>query len=263
MTEEPYFHAAASGELQPVASAHAPWSTDMLHGRLVGGIGARAIESVLGASALRVARLTVDLFRPAGMGPVSVRAEPVREGRRIRVVDAIVSSGGNDIARVTAVALAPSENPPGRIWQPATEAWPAPDTLKTGTDAGGWELRMVEGGMGTAERTRIWTNDTRPLVEGEEMSPLVRTAVSGDIACPLANSSDEGLHYINADYTLAIAGYPVGPWLGLGVTQQLASEGISVASCTLVDELGPFATSTGSSLTTAPMPVSGASPASD
>ena len=64
--------------------------------------------------------------------------------------------------------------------------------------------------------------------------------VSGDIACPLANSSDEGLHYINGDYTMLIGRYPVGQWVGLEVAQQLGADGISMASCTLVDETGPF-----------------------
>jgi hypothetical protein len=72
--------------------------------------------------------------------------------------------------------------------------------------------------------------------------------LSGDVACPLANSSDEGLHYINADYTMLIGRYPVGEWIGLEVAQQIDADGISMGSAALVDRTGPFATSGGVSL---------------
>ena len=73
----------------------------------------------------------------------------------------------------------------------------------------------------------------------------MRTALSGDMACPLANSSDQGLHYINADYTMLIGRYPVGERAGLEVTQQIDADGISMGTATLVDRTGPFATSGG------------------
>lgn len=50
----------------------------------------------------------------------------------------------------------------------------------------------------------------------------------GRLPLPIANSSDDGLHDINADDTLAIARYPVGEWIGLEVAQQIASDGIAV-----------------------------------
>lgn len=243
-----------NGALLPDPSSHAPWSTEMLHGRLIGGLAARALEGRLARTDQRVGRLTVDLFRPAGMGPVSTRTTTVRQGRRIEVVDVIVSSGGHDVARVSALVLAQSPEPPGVIWQPPATQWPDPSSLEcssseTDDSELGWMFAPVDGGFDTGQHTRVWTNERRPLVDDQEISPLVRAALSGDLACPIANSSDQGLHYINADYTLAIGRYPVGEWIGLEVNQQIAADGISLASCTLVDESGPFATSTGSSIT--------------
>lgn len=246
------------GEFVPDPSSHAPWSTDMLHGRLIGGLAAHAAEACVPATGWRVARLTVDLFRPAGMTPVRVTTTSVRKGRRIEVIDVGVFSGGHAVARVTALVLATSEPPPGNVWQPVRRPWPDPEEAAAAADTqpnadDGWRFVPVEGGFGTGQHSRVWTNDTRPLVDGEPLSPLVRAAVSGDLACPITNSSDDGLHYINADYTLTLGRYPVGPWIGLDVAQQIAADGISLASCTLVDTLGPFATSTGSSITTAPL----------
>lgn len=244
--------------LEPDPTSHAPWSTDMLHGRLIGGLAARAVEAEL-AEDRQVTRLTVDLFRPAGMSPVTVQTTPVRSGRRIDVIDAIVTSDGHEVARVTALALARGEEPPGKIWRPEPSSWPDPESIAAEADDTnpeyGWLIREVDGGFATGERSRLWTNDTRPLVDDEVMSPLVRAAVSGDLACPLANSSDQGLHYINADYTLTLGRYPVGPWVGLEVAQQISADGVSLGGCTLVDQSGPFATSFGSSLVTPPMQV--------
>lgn len=241
-------------ELAPSEIACSPWSPDMLHGRLLGGVAARAIEMEWVEPGWRVARLTVDLFRPAAMKPVQITTTPVRRGRRVQVIDAAMTCDGHEVGRVTAGLLAESENPPGSIWRPDASTWPDPESLPEpndpsgGSGASGWLFRIAGGGFGTAQQSRVWTNETQSLVDGEPMSPLVRAAVSGDIACPLANSSDEGLHYINADYTMYLARYPIGEWVGIEVSQQLQANGISLASATLVDGDGPFATSSGSSL---------------
>ena len=251
-----YFQSAGDG-VSPRPHAHAPWGTDMMHGRLLGGLAARALEAEHGAPGWRAARLTVDLFRPAAMALVEIDVRPVRAGRRLKVVDAWISCDGHEVGRATAVFLAEDEAPPGRIWRPQQEPWPDPDSIETSepgsTDHDGWWFRTVRGGFGSGEQTRVWTRETTGLVDDETVSPFVRTALSGDIACPLANSSDEGLHYINADYTMLIGRYPVGEWIGLEVAQQIDADGISMASATLVDQTGPFATSGGVSLARPPM----------
>ena len=246
--------------LVPAQRAHGPWAEDMLHGRLLGGLAARSIEQSYGADDWRVSRLTVDLFRPAAMKPVVIETEVIRQGRRVQVIDATMTCDGHRVGRATAVLLATGDEPPGTIWRPESPPWPDPDSLPDrevdGAEQLEWLFRTVDGGFGTAEQSRVWTNDTVPLVDGEAMSPLVRAAVSGDIACPLANSGDEGLYYINADYTMLLARYPVGDWIGVEVSQQLQSDGISIASANLVDEQGPFATSAGSSLVRPPLDMS-------
>ncbi len=254
-----YFHRTDAG-FDPDARARGPWATDMLHGRLLGGLAAHCLESEVGGVGWRAARLTVDLFRPAAMAPVAIATRPVRRGRRVRVADAVATCDGHEVSRATAVFLpVAEEEPPGRIWQPMPSPWPDPDSLPAPIDGTGgaenedWLFRVVEGGMGTGERSRVWTKETLALVDGEPLSPFVRAAISGDIACPLANSGDEGLYYINADYTMLLARYPEGDWVGLEVAQQIAADGIAVASATLVDRRGPFATSGGTSLARPPL----------
>ncbi len=226
----------------------------MLHGRLLGGLAARAIEAEHGQAGFRAARLTVDLFRPGAMEPATVTTTRVRDGRRIRVVDSTVIVGGHEVARASCVLLAEAAEPQGTPWRPEPWRSPHPDTLETRTTEGHWEIAEVEGGFGADGRARIWTRETAALVDDEPLSPFVRAAVSGDLASPLANSSSAGLAYINADYTLAMARYPRGEWIGLEAAHQLADTGISSASCTLYDLDGPFATSTAVALANPPLP---------
>jgi hypothetical protein len=255
---DPYFQTAGAG-LAPAAHAHAPWGEDMLHGRLLGGLAARALEAAHGGPGRRAARLTVDLFRPAAMALVEVDVRPVRAGRRITVADALLRCDGHEVGRATGVFLAESEEPPGQIWRPEHEPWPDPDSIGPAeagsSDQDGWWLRVVQGGFGTGEQTRIWTRETACLVDDEPLSAFVRAALTGDLACPLANSSDAGLHYINADYTMLIGRYPDGEWIGLDVAQQIDGDGISIGAATLVDRTGPFATSGGASLARPPMAI--------
>ena len=78
-----YFQSAGSGVV-PFAHVHVPWGDDMLHGRLLGGLAARALEAEHGAPGWRAARLTVDLFRPAAMAwwrSRCVRFEPAGASR--------------------------------------------------------------------------------------------------------------------------------------------------------------------------------------
>lgn len=249
-----YFTRTGAGFL-PSELAVGPWADDMLHGRLLGGLAARAVEREHLEPGRRVARLTVDMFRPAGLDPVSVTTDVVRRGRRIVVVDAELVSGGAVVGSTRAIVLAEGEPPPGRIWQAPTWESPHPETLpvperhaEEDRSDFPWKMRIHQGGFGSDDRARVWTNETGHLVDDEPVSPLVRAALTGDIASPLANGSAAGIGYINADYTLAMARYPTSDWIGVEATTHLAADGIALGACTLYDLDGPFATSTTTAL---------------
>ena len=244
-------HGFAPGE-----EAVGPWAPDMLHGRLFGGLAARAIETEFLTPGWRVSRLTVDMFRPAGFDLTEVSTNLVRRGRRIVVADAVVTVGGVDVASVRAIALAEGTPPPGDIWQAPRWESPPPETLprienpraEPRTEDPIWDIRIHEGGIYDDGRSRVWTYDHGHLVDDEPLTPLVRAALSGDLASPLSNGSAAGIGYINADYTMAMARYPVGGWVGLETTTHLAADGIAVGASTMYDQNGPFGTSTTTAL---------------
>ncbi|WP_052865222.1 thioesterase family protein [Streptomyces niger] len=230
----------------PESHARGWWAPGTLHGRLLGGLAARELERAHAEEGLHFARLTVDLFRTAPFAPVRVSTERVRDGRRIRVVDAVVHGerDGLPLARVSAVLLRTSTPPPGHI--PATGPWdaPPPEQLPASHEHQHFwrfdeELQPVREWRGD-QRRRAWLRETRPLVAGEALSPLVRVALAGDTASPLAHASDEGLQYINADYTLCLSRLPLSDAIGLEAKAHTAEDGIAVGHCTLYDAAGPI-----------------------
>jgi hypothetical protein len=214
----------------------------MLHGRLLAGLAARAVEGAGDDPALRVARLTVDMFRSPPMSALHVATRVVRDGRRVRVVDVSIRSGEVELARASALLLRTGPHPDGTTWRAPDWDAPLPDSLpspENGDSDGGWDLRLLTpGGFWTAEHKRLWARDRWRLVAGEEPSPAVRAALAADLPNPLANSSAEGLQFINADLTLILGRLPVSEWIGLDVSGHLGHDGVAVGSCTLYDTSG-------------------------
>ena len=247
LTPGAYFVTDTEG-LRPVPEAQSPWSADMLHGRLLAGLAARAVEGGDHDPALRLARLTLDMFRPPPMSPFTVSSAVVRDGRRVRVVEISIRAGGTEVARASALMLRAGDHPHATVWSapdwdaPPPEAFPPPDDWVA---MNGWDIRlMTPGGFWTADRKRLWARDGWELVEGEPLSPVVRAALAADLPNPLANSGSEGLQFINADLTLFLGRPPVSEWIGLEVTDHLGHDGIAIGSCTLYDTSGPIGSST-------------------
>lgn len=240
------FFTADGDRFLPAPHARSYWSDGMLHGRLLGGLLARALEREQGAEHLRFSRLTVDLFRNTPMAPVRVTTDLLRSGHRIRVAEATVYADIGPVARASAVLLRAGDQPPGQI--PTTPQWDAPDPStvpmrsSSGNATTAW--RFTEDNESArhwpgAGRRRMWLRETCELVAGEVNSPLVRAALAADSASPLAHASDTGLAYINADYTLYLSRLPLGDVIGLESGGHTSAEGIAVGHCTMHDTKGP------------------------
>jgi hypothetical protein len=238
----------------------------MLHGRLLAGLAAWAIERDQDDPELQPARLTIDMYRSPAMRPTTVTTTLVRRGGRVRVLDATIDQGNVTVARASALFLRRAEPPPLDD-APITPPWtaPAPDDMGPMFMPADipFDLRSIEGeGFGAPDgaRRQVWLRDRRPLVPGQELTPFVRAALASDFASPLANMSTEGLAYINADITLHLARLPEGEWIGLATGNRVVSEGVSVAACPLHDRRGPIGSSSIAAVLTPRMPTPPPSP---
>ncbi|MGI8332301.1 acyl-CoA thioesterase domain-containing protein [Actinomadura scrupuli] len=240
------FFTESGGLLVPAPHARGPWSPDMLHGRLLGGLLARAIEREHSADGLHFARLTVDLYRNSPLVPLRIDTARVRDGRRIRVADATISGARGPIARASAVMLRRGPHPEGEIW--AAPVWdvPAPDELDPQAAPSGFHLRPIlsgdaaAAGFQSADRHRAWLRETRALVAGESLTPFVRVVLAADMASPMAHFGSAGLKFINADYTVHLSRLPLGDDIGIEGAGHLGDEGVAVGRCTLYDTSGPL-----------------------
>jgi acyl-Coa thioesterase superfamily protein/acyl-CoA thioesterase superfamily protein len=257
------FFAVTDAGLVPHPAARSPWAADMLHGRLLAGLAAWAIERDHGAPELQPARLTVDLFRFPAMAPTQVATSLARRGGRVRVVDAVLHIEGVEVARASSLFLrrgevgADDDAPRTPRWdaplpddqEPADMPADVPFDVRPAGDRG-------FGAPGAGDR-QVWLRDRRPLVPGVELTPFVRAALAADFASPLANMASEGLAYINADLTLHLARLPAGEWLGLRTGDRVAAGGISVAECTIHDLSGPVGWSSVCAVANPRMPAPG------
>ncbi|NUS06820.1 MAG: thioesterase family protein [Nonomuraea sp.] len=235
------FFTRKRGEFVPAPHARSPWSPDMLHGRLLGGLAARALEERHAEPGLHFARLTVDLFRNSPMLPVTVETTLVRDGRRIRVADAVLSTEQGVIGRASAVLLRQGEQPRDELQH--TPAWDEPPPAGAPAEGQGWkppfDLWRLSG-WGDGGRGRVWLRETHPLVDEEPVSPLTRVALAADFASPLSNYGSEGVSFINADYTITLARLPEGELIGVEATGHLSADGVATGQVTLHDTAGPI-----------------------
>ena len=249
MTNQPFFTKDGDAFI-PTQVANGPWNPNSMHGRVVIGLLAHVIEQRHGSDDFVPARLTVDMFRlPNIQTPVEVTTRLVRDGNRIRVVEAEFLSGGTSMARASCQLLRKTENAPGNVWSPPNWDAPRPADIPAPTDPrlgmnGKWTTRPIVGAMGSLGPRRLWMSEVRELVEGVPMSPFVQVATGADFASPFANAGDQGLGYINSDVTLYLHRLPVTRWIGFEVVNHHASDGIAIGECWLYDEQGPIGTST-------------------
>jgi hypothetical protein len=249
MTNQPFFTRDGDGFL-PTSVANGPWDPKSMHGRVVIGLLAFGIEQRHGGDDFVPARLTVDMFRlPNITTPIEIRTKLIRDGLRLRLVEAEFISGGVAMARASCQLLRRTENPYGQIWSPPNWDAPPPASIPAPTDPklgmhGKWVTRPIVGAMGSLGPRRLWMSEVRELVEGVPLTPFVRVALAADFASPFANAGDHGLGFINSDVTLYLHRLPVKEWIGFEVVNHQATDGIAIGECWLYDEAGPIGTST-------------------
>src|SRR6202030_2376294 len=248
MANQPFFTKDQDAFI-PTSVASGPWDAKSLRGRVIIGLLAFVIDERHGGKDFVPARLTVDMFRLPGFAPIEVKTRLIREGLRIKVVEADFLSGGVAMARASCQLLRKTENPPGNVWSPPNWDAPAPASVAAPTDPrlgmhGKWTTRPITGTMGSLGPRRQWMSEVRDLVEGVPLTPFVRVALASDFASPFANAGDEGLGYINSDVTLYLHRLPVKEWIGFEVVNHHSTDGVAIGECFLYDQQGPIGTPT-------------------
>ena len=190
-------------DLVPSPIARGPWGST-ISGNYVGGLLGRAVERTGGDPGLQPARLTVDLLRPAALEPLRVETSVERDGRRLRLVDAVMIQNGRLVARAAALFLRRGEQPEDPVWTSPIEMPPLPSRPVDITGDFTMELWAYGGNSATNGPSMdlsewsgggpkfAWVRDVKPLVDGEAVTPFVRAAMAGDVTSSLTHSSATG-----------------------------------------------------------------------
>ena len=114
------FFIADGDTFVPQPIARGPWG-ETISGNYVGGILGHVLDRDAGDPEFQPARLTVDLFRPAALAPVRVDTTVTRQGRRLRLVDAVMTQSDTVVARASGLFLRRGEQPTDEIWSSAVD----------------------------------------------------------------------------------------------------------------------------------------------
>lgn len=246
MTNDAFFEREGDSYI-PGPASRGPWSPNSLHGRVVIALLGHELERLHGGAEWMPVRLTVDMYRLPDSSPIKAETRIVRGGKRIKIVDCELISGGVSVARGTCQFLRRSENAPGTGWSPPDWDAPRPDELPP-PEPGQfgermWSMRNITGPFdGTRKQRSAWMSEIRQLVHGCPLTPFVRVASAADFASPLANRNDAGLGYINTDVTIYLHRLPRGEWIGFQATNHHASDGVAIGECFLYDLEGAIGT---------------------
>lgn len=235
----------------PNRVARGGWG-ESVSGHAVGGLLGWAVENEVDDAELQPARLTVDLPRPTAFAPTDLTTRTLRDGKRLRLIEATLTQNGALVACATGLFLRRSEQPPGDVWSRPLGMPPLPPDDEI-ADADlfvrtyGWGAPIQKpdptwAGDDGAKYT--WLNMVQPIIDGEPLTPFGRAAMAGDITASLANWGSEGLQFINADYTLTLSRLPEGPVLGLAAQSHTSHDGVATGSATLVDPAGAIGSCT-------------------
>lgn len=202
---------------------------------------------------LQPARLTVDLLRPVALQPVRMHSSVVRHGRRLRLVDAVMTQADVIVARASALFLRRSEHTTvDTVWtspitMPAVSAEPVTlaDDVPMVLHSFGRDPVAGSPGVGVKEwrhhgQKFAWIRETKLLVDDEPLSPFTRAIMAGDVTSSITHWGTEGLQFINADYTITLSRLPEGVYIGLAAMTHYSQAGVATGVATLFDESGPI-----------------------
>nr|WP_228047521.1 thioesterase family protein [Saccharopolyspora sp. HNM0983] len=233
----------------PTDSAGNPWG-ELTGGGPVAGLLARALERAAGDPDLFTARLTVDLMRPVPRVPLTISTRPLRTGKRVKVWEAVLSTGDHVVTRAVGQLVA-------RTNVDGPEAGPVPQFAGPDDVADGRlippELELREGvhdivqarwvdDQVSGPTSRVWLRMPLPLLAGESISPLAHVAVLVDCISAASPLGEIFGPWINTDITLYLHRELEGEWLGLEIERDLQPTGIGVVRSRLHDRRGPIGT---------------------
>lgn len=245
------------GRYEATGLARGPWSPGHQHGGAPAALVAGAVEALDAPAPMRVARITVEFMRPVPLGELGVETQVVRPGRRVQLVGATVTAGGEEVVRALALRIRVQ---PGASERQGFGPGPAAGPGEAG-DPVAFDREMMGGTMfgGDAMEIRLaggkerweepgpalaWMRLRVPVVAGQEPSALQRAVATADFGNGISSVLDwRRFAFINPDLSVTLGREPAGEWIGLDAVTSISDDGTGMTTGTLFDTTGRFGSS--------------------
>jgi len=223
-----------------------PWDDAHQHAGPPSGLMGRAFERFQPRDDARIVRVTIEILRPVPIAALEVEVAAARPGKRVELLEAVMTSGGVAILKARAWRLRTTEL---SLDDPKEDPIPGPET-------GRWEpffpgvadvgyhthmdWRFLRGSFREAGPATAWLKMKVPLLPEEEPSPLVRVLVAADSANGVSCALDPREYlFINTDLNVFLHRVPQGEWVGMDSRTVLDPSGVGLTDTVLHDGQGP------------------------
>jgi hypothetical protein len=230
--------------------AGGPWDPRLQHGAAPSSLICWAVERLPSTVPMRVTRLTVDLMRPVPVGPLTIETEILREGKKIQLVAVRLLAGGKEVVRATALRIRREERElPSVAFSPPLDVR-LPELLPEAMNSDGksrtpfldgMSMRAARGAFRRPGPAAVWYRRSRPIVDGADISPLMRAVIAADFCNGTSSVFDfREWTFINADLSVSLAREPVGEWILLDAETWAGPDSTGIAAARLPDREGYF-----------------------
>jgi hypothetical protein len=240
------FEQIDEGLYLPTEAALGPWSDQGLHGGPPAMLLAREIERFPSGQEMFTTRLTVELMRPVGRVPLGTKCRLVRPGRKVRLVEASLWNGEQEVARATALLIrrAPvdvpqSPSPPPHPLTESLSTWSGSYRSGPAYHVLGVEIRTFPESRNEDAPCWAWVRLRLPLVPGEQPGGLVRACAAADFPNGISYVvHPQQTSFVNPDVTLYLHRLPLDEWVLVDARTWLGPYGSGVAEAELYDREG-------------------------
>lgn len=242
------FYETAGGEIRATELTRGPWDPDAQHAGPPAALLGRELELLPEADRFQLGRITFEILRSVPIAPVAVAARILRPGRRVQLVEAELSVGGEVLMRATAwrlriapvelpeEAVAPLEPPPGPEQGEKRGFFP---TAKEHGYHTGMEVSFLSGDFMEPGPAEVWLRMRSPLLDEEGPTPLQRVLIAADVGNGVSSTVDFRRYlFVNVELTVHLERPPRGEWIFLDAITRPQPSGIGIAESVLCDRDG-------------------------
>jgi hypothetical protein len=241
---------AAEGDLFVSSElTRGPWDPDFQHAGPPAALLGREIERLEDAEDFQVARITYEILRAVPIAALRVEAEVVRPGRRVQMIEAVLSDEEGEVMRARAWRLRRdpvelpelSQLPPDTAPSGPGAAQPGgfPDTGQKVGYHSAMDYRFLDGAFTEPGPARVWMRMRVPLVGEEDPTPLQRVLTAADSGNGVSVILDwNRFLFINVDLTVQIERPLQGEWVCLDAITRPHPNGVGATDTVLWDERG-------------------------